>query len=219
MKFIDLSGKRFGRLIVIRRAGHQSRHITWLCKCDCGAMATVCGNHLPNGHTQSCGCFDREQRRDRLITHGAFVGGKESLTHNSWRLMLARCYDLKCKSFSDYGGRGIKVCARWRHSFENFLADMGERPEGTTIDRKDNDGNYCKTNCRWAGPLQQSNNSRHNRRIRVGNQVKNISEWSRHSGINAMTIKNRLNAGWDTKRAVSKPPRQIRKTSMQPCLL
>lgn len=218
MRFIDKTGNRFGRLLVVRLEGHQSKHITWLCRCDCGNTTIVSGNHLANGHTQSCGCFEKERTfQGRHVTHGAFSGGTESRTHNSWRLMLARCYDPKNNSFPDYGGRGVTVCDRWK-TFENFVEDMAECPPGKTIDRENNAGNYSKENCRWATKLQQANNTRRNRRILVNGETKTLAQWSRDSGINAMTIKNRLNAGWSPERSVQQSPRQFSKVEQRTLL-
>lgn len=148
----DLTGMRFGRLTVIAAAGIKSRQRQWRCVCDCGGTKVVAGSSLKSGCTKSCGCLNSETARKARTSHGMF-GAPE---YNSWAAMIQRCTNEKEKRFADYGGRGIKVCARWLESFENFYADMGERPEGMTLDRKENDGNYEPSNCRWATKLEQS---------------------------------------------------------------
>lgn len=117
--------------------------------------------------------------------------------------MLVRCDDKLAKN---YGGRGITVCDRWR-VFELFLEDMGEKPAGLTIDRKDNNGNYCKENCRWITPKQQGENKRNNRWIRVGQETRTMAQWSEITGIDKTTIYERIKRGWDEARAVTEKPK------------
>ena len=148
----DLTGKRFGRLIAVGLAARKYRNgrVTWKCRCMCGRIAYVTTSNLKRGGVKSCGCLQIEMSR----THGA-TGTPE---YRSWHNMKTRCADLDDK---DYGGRGIKVCRRWLHSFENFLADMGPRPPGDiSIDRKKNHLGYSPGNCRWATRKQQNNNQR-----------------------------------------------------------
>lgn len=159
---IDLIGKRFGRLTVLERAAapeNSGGSSYWHCYCDCGVSRIVRGASMRIGETVSCGCHARDQSRKR-VKHGAACGKKLTPEYYSWMAMKNRCNNPKSVDFKWYGARGIKVCLRWRQ-FENFLADMGRRPDGMTLDRyPDLDGDYEPANCRWATRQQQSQNRR-----------------------------------------------------------
>ena len=155
-KKIDLTGQRFGRLLVIREASKRmNNRITWECKCNCGNYTFVITNSLRRGNTKSCGCYGLEERVKSRTTHKQ--GGTP--THNTWTSMLARCRNPKRPSYPRYGGKGIEVCDRWL-KFENFLEDMGERPPNATLDRKNGDKGYYPGNCRWADLYEQRENQK-----------------------------------------------------------
>jgi len=152
IQYQSLVGKRFGRLIVLKFMGKGSNGHLYECKCDCGVILTVLSNNLRGKTTNSCGCL----QLDKITIHGK-TGTK---VFNAWRAMKYRCLNPNDTSYQDYGGRGIKVCDKWLESFENFYKDMGDPPEGMSLDRIDVNGNYEPSNCRWADKKVQSNNTR-----------------------------------------------------------
>ena len=156
MSYKDIMGQRFGKLVAIGQEGRcKYRCIIWLCLCDCGNLTSVVSFKLRNGNTQSCGCLQKERSREVNISHGKSY----SRIYSIWGSMLTRCNNSRHESYFHYGGRGIKVCERWK-VFKNFLADMGEPPDGLTLDRKDVNGNYEPGNCRWVTWEVQNNNKR-----------------------------------------------------------
>ena len=153
MRVIDLAGERFGHLLVIERSFAKKR-VSWLCRCDCGKTSVIGACPLRDGRTKSCGCCQ-----------GNFIHGRSySPEFRSWWAMRQRCENSNLPRYYDWGGRGITVCDRWQ-KFENFFADMGEKPTPRhSIDRINNHGNYEPSNCRWATPKQQQRNSRRHER-------------------------------------------------------
>lgn len=196
---LDLTGKRFGRLVAISqiRGGGNKAPTKWVCKCDCGNTHTIATGLLTGGHTKSCGCWQAESRKLANLTHGH----SKTATYYSWGSMLQRCTNPKKVKYPLYGGRGIKVCDRWL-KFANFLADMGEKPEGKTLDRIDVNGNYEPSNCRWATPIEQSNNTRINKHLTFNGVTQTISQWSRQVGMNRRTLADRLKAGVPPEKAM-----------------
>ncbi len=164
---LDLSGEQVGRLVVTtrwRRCKNKRREIQWLCHCSCGRKTWVFTVNLRRLHTLSCGCFLADLTAKRSTTHGHTRGRTKSPEYRSWRAMIQRCTNPTNNRYSNYGGRGITVCPRWRDSFEHFLSDMGLRPNGQTLDRLNSDGNYEPGNCRWATASEQNRNRRPRRR-------------------------------------------------------
>ena len=156
-RYIDLTGKRFGRLVALEKVGNHktSKCAMWRCKCDCGKEKITNSQYLREGKTLSCGCLYAERTFENVRTHGMH----KTSTYQIWAGLIQRCTNPKRKEWKDYGGRGIKVCKRWL-KFENFLEDMGIRPKGKTLDRVKNNQGYCKGNCRWAGRKTQAQNNR-----------------------------------------------------------
>jgi hypothetical protein len=155
----DLTGRRFGRLVVNGRDHLGKYGWYWHCVCDCGTATSVVGYDMSRGHRLSCGCLSRDNHRTRFITHGHTIGRLRSKTYRCWHNMLSRCHNPRVPAFKNYGGRGITVCERW-HKFENFLADMGDPPPGLTLERVNNDSGYELANCRWATRIEQAANKR-----------------------------------------------------------
>ncbi|KAF0156244.1 MAG: hypothetical protein FD189_1049 [Elusimicrobia bacterium] len=184
-----LVGQRFGRLVVLRSGGRDSiRNILWVCRCDCGCETNTSSRRLISGNTCSCGCLGRERR----TIHGACQNGRTTSEYRSWRAMKSRCLWPGNQFFHRYGGRGVKVCDRWL-VFANFLADMGPKPSPEyTIDRKDNDGNYEPSNCRWSCGLAQARNRSTNRLLTFGGETLLLSDWAERIGISRCGLVGRL---------------------------
>lgn len=210
-KRIDLSGKRFGKLLVLGFAAKRLGHALWNCQCDCGTISTHWSASLRRGHSRSCGCW-----RGELVSIGK---GRHRRSGTKmywiWQAMLDRCRNPKNKKHADYGGRGIEVCNRWS-LFENFIEDMGERPtEKHTLDRRDNDGNYCKENCRWSTQSEQANNRRGNLLCCIAGVTKTATEWCRIKGIKWCTFSMRYyQKGWPIDDAILRPVRSKKPTSI-----
>jgi hypothetical protein len=166
-RLIDITGQRFGRLIVLelaKRKGPGGRSL-WLCQCVCKNKTIVHPENLRSGNTNSCGCLHQEIDREFHFRHGEadLRNSKITREYKSWCSMRQRCLNPNNHAYNRYGGRGIKICKRW-NKYENFLADMGRCPLGLTLDRTNNDKNYTPSNCRWATRKQQANNRRHGNR-------------------------------------------------------
>lgn len=159
-KLKDISGKKFNRLTVNNKSnftGNGKQKVTyWDCLCDCGNTTRVAGSHLKTGKIKSCGCYKQEQDILLNTTHNM----SRTREYKSWSSMLERCTNKNHIGYKYYGGNGISVCKEWMESFENFYTDMGNRPENTSLDRKDGTKNYCKDNCRWVNQSIQSYNQK-----------------------------------------------------------
>lgn len=210
---IDLIGKKFHRLTVISLSrvdcyGKSTKSI-WLCACECGKHTEASGGDLRLGKHKSCGCLLIDNARAIFSTHGK----SGSRTYRAWKEMRKRCAYSNSKTFKDYGGRGIKVCARW-NSFENFLADMGECAEGRELDRLDVNGDYEPSNCRWATRKEQMRNKRNTAWIVIDGNKKSLAEWCEIFGAAQRRTHARIfKHGWDPLHALTRAPMKRREWS------
>jgi hypothetical protein len=202
---IDVTGQRFGRLVVVSRANVRKGYAAWNCVCDCGANVVASGSNLRNGQTRSCGCLRRETTASRSLTHGHSVGYAYTGTYSSWCNIKARCLNPQHKNYARYGGRGITVCERWRDSFQSFLEDMGEKPAGAWVERVDNERGYEPGNCVWATPREQNNNRRDSRFLELNGHKQTMAQWARELGLTVGTLFSRLDRGWSVERALTEP--------------
>lgn len=206
--FKDFAGKRFGRLTTVKHYGKdKSGNITWVCECDCGNETIVRVASLFCGNTKSCGC---------LIGDTSRIHGMDGTpTYRTWDTMKRRCLNPNSISYESYGGRGIKVCKRWL-KFENFYADMGEKPNGTSLDRIDNDGDYEPSNCRWATYKQQARNRSSSRLISYGGKLYTMAELVEKFNINRGTLEHRISVlMWPIEKALTHPLRRTLKHKMK----
>ena len=190
-KFLDLTGKRFGKLTVVKRGQTKSNHVRWECACDCGNTTESRVDALRNGTAKSCGCLHNEEMRLRLKKHGHSTREKRTRTYQSWNMMMDRCNNTKNPSYKHYGERGIRVCERW-HEYENFLKDMGERPAALSLERIDNSISYQPDNCCWATATAQLRNTRRNRLIEFKGKTLCLAEWAEILGVKYTTLRDRL---------------------------
>lgn len=201
--FIDRTGQRFGMLVVRKLAGLKPTR--WYCVCDCGGSASPSAGALQSGNSRSCGCRKRDVLGESTTKHG--LAGTR--VHRIWKAMNTRCTNPNASGYENYGGRGITVCERWR-KFENFFADMGQPPEGTSIERRDNERGYEPDNCYWATRLEQNRNARSNVNLTVHGRTQCVAAWAKENGIAKETVRQRLKRGWPVEVACTKPPRPMK---------
>lgn len=207
----EIIGNKFGTLTAIRPTGEKDNRgkNLWLARCDCGNEVT-----RPTAELKRASCCGQKCpfRPIGNKTHNLSA----SPTYFTWKGMIQRCTNLKDPSYQRYGGAGIKVCQRWL-LFENFLSDMGERPEGTTLDRKNSKGNYEPSNCRWATQAEQATNKRSNKRYEFQGERLTIPEWAKLYRMNEATLQARVGRhGWTIEKALTAPIKPRGARSWQP---
>lgn len=196
---VDLTGQRRGMLVAIRYSHRTANGHYWIWRCDCGNEKPIRAADVLREKQTSCGCVH--------VTHGATRGGKLSPEYMSWYGMRQRCLNPNATGYENYGGRGIKVCDRWRESFESFFADVGPRPSPDhSIDRIDSDGHYEPENVRWATRTEQNRNKRGLHMLTVDGETMCLRDWARRTNIDETTLARRVGKlGWSHERAVKTP--------------
>lgn len=183
----------------------RSRRVEKICE-ECGLPFSVLPHRAKKARLCSLSCNSKKGNRVNPVhprTHGHTVDG-QSPTYKSWHDMKDRCQNPKNGMYPHYGGRGIAVCERW-NAFASFLADMGTRPPGTTIDRKDVNGNYEPSNCRWATVPQQADNTTRTIYLTFRGETLTLTQWATRLGVNRETLRSRLALGWAVEKAFTKP--------------
>lgn len=211
-KVVDLTGQRFGKLLVISEANirvrqNGAKETTWLCKCDCGNETIVRASALNTGNTKSCGCLQKEKAAEHIMAINKKHGECYTRLYNIWTQMRGRCFSPTSTEYKQYGGRGISVCVEWKsyENFKNWAYANGYSPE-LTIDRIDVNGNYCPENCRWATCLMQQNNRTNNHYLKTPDgELLSMAECSRKYNIPYYALRSRIHRGWSDTKALTTP--------------
>jgi hypothetical protein len=214
-QFVDRTGLRYGRLKAVKRDESQGpaskgKRVRWICRCDCGTVTSATGHELAAGHTASCGCLQRDNV-NTYRTHGL----SKTPTYWSWQAAKSRCYNKRNAKFAFYGGAGISMAPEWVESFDRFLADMGVRPKGKTLDRIDPHGNYEPGNCRWATPLEQVLNQRKTVLHEWRGSVRTVKEIAELEGLPRTSLNKKYNQTKDIGRAVAHVRSRLGRTGQQ----
>src|SRR3990167_9691355 len=187
--FRNYTGQKFGRWKVVSYAGKRGTNPIWNCVCDCGTKKVVLSSSFLSGASVSCGCVRSEQISERLTIHGCSRRGKITVEYRTWKNIVSRCINPNASKYAEYGGRGIKVCDRWRESFATFLSDVGERPSRKhTIERDDNERDYEPGNVRWATRAEQARNKRNNRWLTFQGTTLCVTDWAKKVGLKYKTL-------------------------------
>ncbi len=206
-KRIDLTGEKFDRLKVISYVGtNKNGQALWQCECKCGKKIVTKGKYLRNGDTKSCGCLVKEVASKRMNERNTKHGKRNTRLYAIWHGMKQRTQEKTNKAYEKYGGRGIKLCEEWNdfNKFEKWALENGYM-HSLTLDRKDNDGDYCPQNCRWTTYKTQANNRSNNVVIEYNGETKTVSQWAEEKGLRSDTLRSRLNRGWDITNALETP--------------
>lgn len=195
---MEVLGRSFGRLMVLSEASDRKGY--WLCQCQCGNTKLVSYQHLRSGKTKSCGCLRVEKTVERNTSHN--MSG--SRTYSVWASMISRCYCPGSTSFKRYGAVGVMVCDRWKTSFENFLEDMGEVPDGMSLERLNGAKLYSPESCVWATPKEQALSRKSTRWFTYGGKTMCLKDWATHLGVPYLKLYKRVvYRGWSFEKAIS----------------
>ena len=201
MKRLDLAGKRFGSLTAIKRETSQNGKTMWFCACDCGNTMYVITSNLTSGRVKSCGCLKIKKLIERSTTHNQ----RHTKLYEVWKSIKQRCFNPNNSSFKNYGGRGISMCNIWRSDFASFFEWSMKNGYniGLTIDRINNDGNYCPENCRWVDRHIQANNTRSNKFITINDKTDTLSNWVKFYNISYDIYYRRIKKGLSEQEALT----------------
>lgn len=203
MKYKDLTSQKFNRLTVLEKVVGKSSKGLWKCRCDCGNIVFATRHDLTSNHKKSCGCFKKDYLSQKSSTHKL----TKTRIYKIWIDMKKRCYNHNQKYYCNYGGRGISICDEWKQdfiSFYNWSIKNGYNDD-LSIDRINNDGDYCPNNCRWANRTTQNNNSRHNRYITYNGKTLTMSQWAKYLNLTYSCLKTRFRRGWSVEKALTTP--------------
>ena len=211
IKESDIAGLKYGRLTVIKEVNPRKRSRVFQCECSCGKTKDINMGSLRGGLTKSCGCLRDEINTKRETKHGL----RYQPMYGTYNDIKARCLNKKRRGYAGYGGRGIKIHSEWEDSpksfFDYIASELGERPEGQTLDRINNDGNYEPGNLKWSTPRQQCNNQRTNKHITFNGETLTMAQWSRRTNIRKDVIAGRLRYGWSVERALTTPASKLKR--------
>lgn len=197
----------FGRLTVVERTSNKGKHVRWVCRCSCGGESISHSYSLTHGLAKSCGCIVVEHIIEvghKRRTHGEGKANR-TIEYSSWNAMRNRCLNPNVEEYPNYGGRGIKICERW-NDYRLFLEDMGRRPSTKhTLDRKNVDGDYTPSNCKWSTPTEQQRNRRGTMYVEYEGKKVSVSELGEKSLVGVDLFRSRIQQGWDIERALVTP--------------
>ncbi len=208
---IDLTGERFGRLLVIEKIGCiKKKGSVWKCLCDCGKTVEVLGTYLRRGDTKSCGCYHSDSVRRMMLTHGK----SKTRLYRVWAGIKNRCNNPNSSNYKYYGAQNITMCEEWEKSFEVFEKwaldsgyDESAKPQVCTLDRIDNESGYSPDNCRWTDHTHQCNNQKSNRLFEYNGVIHTMAEWAKIFKMNYSTLRARIRKGMNFEDAINKPTR------------
>lgn len=207
-KYVDLTGQRFGRLVVLSPSKTRKYgQAFWVCQCDCGTIKELPTESLKKGTSKSCGCLQKERASAANKKHGLY----ESRLYSIWANMIGRCDRPTSTGYKNYGGRGIRVCDEW-HNFQSFMQwakQSGYDPSlkflKCSLDRIDANKDYSPDNCRWVDWETQQNNRRDTKKISYKGEQKTLAQFAKEYGIHSSTLRSRIKAGWSMENALTRP--------------
>lgn len=210
----DIKGQVFGRLTVLDRDLFVNGKTRWLCSCECGKQVSVIGQLLRNGRTKSCGCLRSDRAAETASKHGGYVGRKPTRTMRIWKNMIQRTCNPNCPMYARYGGAGIGVCKSWQ-TFEGFMADMGEVPDGLTLERIDNSKGYEPNNCKWTTYAEQNRNKSSTKKLTLNGRTQVAADWAAELGLTDSQIYKRIRRGWSDEEVLLGRPQRLSSSTLQ----